>query len=268
MEPPGFRGRLLGATLAGGLTGGLAAIALALGGGRAWLARGGWWLAIFAGASVGAFAASRWAANRGERTGALLVGAALLLAAVGIRVESPAEQAQVPRGARATARALLRWSYESPRAVARILPYARDPNPTVREQAVLALGVNRVVSDLERSPADGKSPLTAQLRDSLRAALLTALVDSVETVRAQAGRALWKAPRAFGAQPAAAETLAAILVRALAPGATERLAWLALDAAAGAPHPALKSAAARVAMTTADSDLARAARRAAGSTHR
>ena len=87
--------------------------------------------------------------------------------------------------------------------------------------------------------------------------------DPVESVRAQAARALWKAPSTFGREPAAAETLAAILDRALEPRALERLTWLALDGAAGPRHPALERAAARFAAATADPELRRAARAAA-----
>src|SRR5262249_33047310 len=102
------------------------------------------------------------------------------------------------------------------------------------------------------------------LRDSLRARLRDAMShDPVEAVRAEAARALWKAPVTFGPQPAAAETLSAVLERSLRPGAVERLSWLALDAAAGTPDRGLRAAAARFAQSTTDSDLARAARQAA-----
>ena len=170
-DPPPFRSRLIGAAMTGGLMGGLGATALALllPSARAALSAGGWWLAIFGGAALGGFASARWARGSRERLTALLAGVILLLVAVGVRVESPPEQGRTPRGPRATARALLRWSYESPQAVGRILPYARDADPTVREQAVLALGVNRVVSDLERTAPGPPAAYERRLGDSLRA---------------------------------------------------------------------------------------------------
>jgi len=175
----------------------------------------------------------------------------------------PRPPASAPGSPSAKARAIRKWSFESPEAVARILPLSRDPDPRVRELAVLALGVNLVVADLGRATPEAPSAYaTSPLRDSLRARLLETLRDSVEGVRAEAARALWKAPAAFGAHPEAADTLAAVLDRALRPEAPERLAWLALDAAAGAPYPALKHAAARFGAQTPDTALARAARRA------
>jgi hypothetical protein len=96
--------------------------------------------------------------------------------------------------------------------------------------------------------------------------LLEALArDSVESIRAEAARALWKAPRAFGVQPAAAETLAAVLDRAGQEGSLERLTWLALDAAAGPPNASLKAAARRLAARTPDVELSRQAAAAADS---
>ena len=161
-------------------------------------------------------------------------------------------------------RAVLRWSYRTPETVSRILPLSRDPDPRVREQAVLALGVNLIVTDIERSsPVRPARYLDEPVRAALGARLRECLRDSVEVVRAEAARALWKAPRTFGVEPAAAETLAAILDRANRPGALERLSWLALDAAAGAPQPALKAAAARFAAATPDSALRRVALQAA-----
>ena len=178
----------------------------------------------------------------------------------------PPRPASSPRSAAAKARSIRRWSFETPASVARILPLSRDPDPRVRELAVLALGVNLVVADLGRATPDAPSAYAVSpLRDSLRGRLLETLRDPVEGVRAEAARALWKAPAAFGTHPEAAETLAAVLDRAERPAAPERLAWLALDAAAGAPHPALKRAAGRFAALTGDTALARAARRAATS---
>ena len=67
--PPEFRGRLLGAALAGGLLAGLAVIAIGFGVARAapgagaavraFLSGGGWWIALLCGAALGALRASR-----------------------------------------------------------------------------------------------------------------------------------------------------------------------------------------------------------------
>ena len=88
------------------------------------------------------------------------------------------------------------------------LIYEDEPDPIVRQQAALALGVNLIVTGIERATPEHPSPYVGlPLRDSLRVRLLAALVDPVEDVRAEAARALWKAPRTFGTQPAAAETV-------------------------------------------------------------
>ena len=193
---------------------------------------------------------------------ALCVLGAVLLARPSF---APPPRGGPPRGARAKAQEILRAAFRSPATIAGILHYTRDPDPVVREQATLALGVNLLVAGIEHDTPARPSPYTTlPLRDSLRVRLQAALTDPAEGVRAEAARALWKAPRTFGPQPAAAETLEAILGRATRPAAVERLAWLALDAAAGAPDPRLKSAAARFAAATPDSELARAARLAAG----
>jgi hypothetical protein len=269
-----FRSRLMGASVAGALLAGLGTLAAGMllrGGapaGALWLARfiaGGGGLALLLwGAAAGALISIRWARSRRETLAATLTaGLALLLgwAAFGPG-DTPSRRA--PLSARAKVREIRRNSYRSAESVAQIVPYARDPDPLVREHAVLALGVNLVVDDFEKATQERPPRLAADpVRDRIRSALLAALADSVEAVRAEAARALWKAPRSFGRQPAAAETLAAILDRALHSAAPERLSWLALDAAAGAPHPALKSAAARFAAATPDSELARAARKAA-----
>jgi hypothetical protein len=167
-----------------------------------------------------------------------------------------------PTTPRAKTRAILKWSYRTPATVARILPLSRDPNPDVREAAMLALGVNLIVTDVERADATRPSryashPLRASLRDRLVEAVRD---DSVESVRAEAARALWKAPVTFGRQPAAAETLAAVLDRATRPDAVERLAWLALDAAGGAFDSTLTAAASRFAERTTRPELKDAAR--------
>jgi hypothetical protein len=121
------------------------------------------------------------------------------------------------------------------------------------------------VTDLEKAtPMRPARYEQSPVRDSLRVRLLVALKsDPSESVRAEAARALWKAPRTFGAVPAAAETLAAVLDRAPRIGRPTRATWLALDSAAGAPDSALKSAAARFAATTSDTAIARVASLAA-----
>jgi hypothetical protein len=170
-------------------------------------------------------------------------------------------------GIAAKSTAIRRGAYSSLAGVRGILALGADPSALIREQAALALGVNLVVSDIEHAgPEHASRYASLALRDSLRDGLMVLLRDSVEAVRAEAARALWKAPRTFGTVPAAAETLAAVLDRAGRPGVPERLAWLALDAAAGAAHPGLRGAAARFAASTPDSALGRAARLAAGVT--
>jgi hypothetical protein len=284
------RGRAVAAAIAGSLGGLLVAAVVGFAAGSAasgWSAflRAGGWLAV---ALLGGGAAvlldtlaSRGAgpARSGSRAMPLLLSSLVLLAGVALgalswqsaRLEQAASRREAGLGsgsgprrfasARAKSRAILRWSYRSPATVAQILPLARDPDPVVREQAVLALGVNLIVTDIEHATAGWPSRYASHpVRESLRVALEHALGDSLDAVRAEAARALWKAPRTFGLHPAAAETLAAVLGRATHPGAVERLAWLALDAAAGAPDPRLKAAAAHFARATSDSDLARAAR--------
>ena len=186
---------------------------------------------------------------------------------------APASRGPGLRGAAAKARAIRRWSYASPDGVRHILALRGDPDALVREQVALALGVNLIVSDLEHAGPTPGCPTcpparfaALPLRDSLRLGLGELLLDPAPAVRAEAARALWKSPRAFGPVPAAAESLAAVLDRARG-GPTaevpERLVWLALDAATGVPYPALKRAAAGFAAATADTALSAAARRAA-----
>lgn len=231
----------------------------------------GWIGLPLLGAGLGALAALAWVAP--GRAGLrllllalpLLVGGALLVARPPLA--APAVSPARPGSARAKARAILKASFRSPASVATILPYTGDRDPVVRQQAVLALGVNLVVAGIEHETAEHPSPFSGlALRDSMRARLLAALHDPVEDVRAEAARALWKAPRTFGTQPAAAETLAGVLDRALLPGSVERLTWLALDAAAGRPDPGLRAAATRFAAATPDAELARVARRAVAKT--
>jgi hypothetical protein len=274
------RGRLAGALLAGALGVPLLTIALAALLALPLVPRAPHLASLFAraltpsgwiglpllGAGLGALTTLAWTSTGGEaaRRCALAIILMVLGAALIARPPFfPQARASMPRGSRARMDAIRRSTFRSPSTVAVIFPYTRDPDPVVRQQAALALGVNVIVAGIEGAPAGQPSPLAASpLRDSLRVRLLAALEDPVEDVRAEAARALWKAPRTFGPQPAAAETLAAVLDRALRPGAVERLTWLALDAAAGAPDSALRAAAARFAAATPDTELARVARRA------
>jgi hypothetical protein len=220
------------------------------------------------GAGLGALTSLAWARSGAGTIGvlALGLGLGLLGAALVVRMPTafPGSGGGGTRSLRGKAQAIRRAAFRSPAAIADILPYAGDGDPVVREQTMLALGVNLVVAGIEHATPERPAPdRFLPVRDSIRVRLMGGLEDPVEAVRAEAARALWKAPRAFGRVPAAADTLAAILDRALRPDAVERLAWLALDAAAGAPDPGLKAAAARFGAVTADSDLARAARLAA-----
>ncbi len=268
--------RLLAAMLAAALLAALSVVAsgyllLAIGRPRAagtlreWLASGAWiWIPLW-GASLGALRAVTWAGTGRRRLGTLALALILAMTPLVVRPRVfDQERIEQPRTLQAKARSILKWSYRSPARVARIVELSRDPDPRVREQAVLALGINLVVSDIEHATRERPSRFAGlPLRDTLRIRLLDALHDSSEAVRSEAARALWKAPRTFGRQDAAAETLAAVLGRATRPSALERLTWLALDAAAGAPDPRLKAAAARFAAATSDSELRRVALEAA-----
>lgn len=279
---PGLAGRLSGAMLAGALLVPLLAVALAAALTRSPAPAGsllhtlvfralgpsGWIGLPLLGAGLGALTSLAWARTVASALAVLVlgIGLGLLGAALVIRTPSalPATGGGVARGLRGKTQAIRRAAYRSPVAITAILPYAADDDPVVREQTMLALGVNLVVSGFEHASAQRPlPPAFLPVRDSLRVRLLAGLADPVEAVRAEAARALWKAPRAFGPVPKAADTLAAILDRANRPEAVERLAWLALDAAAGAPDAGLKAAAARFATATRDSELARAARLAA-----
>ncbi len=279
---PEFRSRLIGAMVAGALLVPLVALAIAAALGspaavpgtplpRVLVTRAlgptGWIGLPVLGAGLGALTALGWAGSgaRALKVLTLAVGLGVLGAALVSRTPAlPPGRGLPPRSARGKAQAILRGAFRSPSALAGILHFTRDPDPVVREQAVLALGVNLVVAGIEHATVERPSRFAGlPLRDSLRERLAVALGDPAEGVRAEAARALWKAPRTFGSQPAAAETLTAVLARASRPGAVERLAWLALDAAAGPPYAPLKAAAARFAEATPDSELAQAARRAA-----
>lgn len=292
-------GRILGAALAGALFAGAGAAALgltlgllapgsgvargAVGALREFLNAGGWIRLPLWGAALGVLRGLGW--SRTSRARLLCIAVALGLLGLSAALHPDLREAaprgtpgmgtrgRGPRGALAKATAIRRWSYASPAGVGQILALRHDPDPQVREQVALALGVNLIVSDVEHAgprPDCATCPparfATLPLRDSLRTGLLELMRDRVPAVRAEAARALWKAPVTFGAVPAAAESLAAVLARARqapTPGSPERLVWLALDAAAGAPHPGLKRAAARFAASTTDTALRRAALMAA-----
>ena len=276
-DPPSGLGRLGARVLAAGLFGGVLAgatgfalTALGSSGGRGiaeayreFLIAGGW-LKIPLACMALAAAHSAIQGLARDRWPAAMLAVALAAAAFWVVVVPASRTDAVPRTSRAKARAILKWSYQSPAAVLHIVAMSRDPEPHVRDLAVLGLGENMIVSDVEHASATRPSRWHGSpVRDSLRARLREALAgDSTVAVRAEAARALWKAPRTFGLEAAAAETLAAVLDRATHPGAAPRLAWLALDAAAGHRDATLLAAAARFAAATQDSELAQAARRA------
>ena len=151
------------------------------------------------GAGLGALAALGWSGGgwRAARTLALAVGLAVLGAFLVTR--PPAElpgRGGAPRTARAKSRAILRAAFRSPATLESVLQYTRDPDPVVREQAVLALGVNLVVAGIEGAPEDRPSPYARhRLRDSLEVRLSAALTDPNEAVRAEAARAVESAAR-------------------------------------------------------------------------
>lgn len=194
---------------------------------------------------------------------------ALLLGAAGLWLRPavlPEPGVRIPATRAARERAIRIWAFRSTDTVRGILDLSHDRDPWVRQQAVQALGVNLVVHDLEHPASGGESRFErAPLREDLRSRLLAVLAgDPVSEVRGEAAHALWVAPRAFGRVEAAAETLAAVLAATGSRTPPTRAVWLALDAAAGPPHPGLKRAAARLALTARDPQLAGAARRAAG----
>lgn len=272
-------GGLAGALLAGALLGGLLTLAAGFaidavgllahdpGPGRAyrvWLSNGGWvWPSLYV-AALGAWLAARRMAAHGARRLARGVAVLLALAPLIWHPFVPEGVAPPPPATLEGKLRLIRTSaYRSPAELQRILALSGDPDPDVRAHATLALGVNLIVTDVERDrPAFPSRYAGHPLRDSLRIRLLAALDDPVERVRAESARALWKAPRTFGPQPAAAETLAAVLERRARAEEPGREAWLALDAAAGATDSTLLAAAAHFAAATPDTALARVARAA------
>lgn len=231
---------------------------------RAWLAGGGWLKVPMWGAGIATLLTFPHAVNWQQRVLTAWFVFEFGVMPFLVHTTPPPANEGTPSTARAKTRAILKWSYRTPETVARIITLSRDVDPVVREQAVLALGQNVIVTDIEHAAITRPSRFAAHpVRDSLRVRLVECLADPAEAVRAEAARALWNAPLAFGPMPAAAETLAAVLDRAADPARPQRLVWLALDAAAGAPHRSLQSAAERFANTTDDSDLARYARLAA-----
>jgi hypothetical protein len=267
-------GRLIGGAIAGGVLAiGLGFVIDAVGllahdplPGRAyrgWLTAGGWaWLPLF-GAALGAWSLGAHAGSRRGRMAWRLAAAAMLLVPLAWHPFVPADrEGPLPNTADGKIRAIRRFSYRAPATVARIVDLSRDPDPEVRSAAALAMGVNLIVTDIEHDrPGFPSRYSTHPLRDTLRVRLAQLLLDPTEPVRVEAARALWNAQRAFGPQPAAAETLAAVLDRRANDVAPGREAWLALDAAAGRPDSILLAAAERFAASTPDSALARAAHR-------
>ncbi|HTK31411.1 MAG TPA: hypothetical protein VL332_05560 [Candidatus Saccharimonadaceae bacterium] len=224
----------------------------------AYLARGGWvWIPLW-GAAADVAAAWRDAKRPAHRVAVVALAAVLALLPLAWRpvVVDFAERVEHPSTPRDKATAILRWAYRDPSSVARILPYASDADPIVREQAVLALGRNWVTSAIEnRSDAHADQLLASPIRDSLRMRLLAALTDPVLDVRVEAARALWLAPRTFGAWPAAAETLAVALDHQTSLAPAGRAAWLALDASAGPADSSLRAAVVRFAQAARDTDV-------------
>lgn len=229
---------------------------------RDYLAAGGWlWIPMWS-AAAGALTRLREAPDRRARLLVAVVALGLgLLPAVFRPVVGPEPGARDPVGRAARTRAIRKWAYGNPASVERLLTMRHEADPVLREQVVLALGVNLIVSDVERTsvsrPARDADPT---LRARLGAALREALGDSVESIRAEAARGLWRSPVAFGPAPTAAETLAAVLERASRPDGNERLAWLALDASATRRDTTLRGVVARVAAANPGTALERAAR--------
>jgi len=183
---------------------------------RAFLANGGWWLLSLWGAAAGTLLTAPRLASPLPRAGALFGAAALIALPLVIKAQFADDSTpRIPASAAGKRSAILRWSYRSLPGLRLTLDLALDPDSMVREQAVIALGRNLVVSDLERAdeehaPRFADLPLRHELRDRLIEVLRG---DSLEVLRVEAAHALWLAPRAFGPQPEAAETLSAVLAR-------------------------------------------------------
>lgn len=267
-------GRLIGGALLGAITSLALGYAIDLAGAwrgdpawggayRRWLGGGGWtWLPLF-GAAAGAWSASYTAAGHARALCRALAVVLVALPAAWRPAVPGLEAPSLPASADGRIRAIRRLSFRDPASVAQLLPLSRDARAEVRARAALALGVNTIVSDIEHDrPGFPSRHAGDPLRDSLRIRLLELLADPDETVRIEAARALWNAPRAFGRQTAAAETLADLLERRATERSPGRLAWLALDAAAGVPDSGLRAAALRFAAATPDTALASAAQAA------
>jgi hypothetical protein len=232
---------------------------------RTWLSGGGWvWPSVYGVALASWVSARRMEPGRGRWLALVLAVVLALLPLVWHPFVPEGVEAPLPATAEGRIRVIRSSSYRSPATVARLLPLSRDSDPVVRGRAALALGTNLIVTDIERDrPAFPSRHGGNPLRDSLRVRLLELLDDPNETVRAEAARSLWNGPRTFGPQPAAAETLSAMLDRRALRGDAGREAWLALDAAAGGRDPGLTAAARRFAASSPDTALARVARDAA-----
>ena len=209
-----------------------------------------------------------WAHSTGARLAVVTAGVATLVLAARIPIAPPPAAATTfPATARAKSRAILKWSYRTPATVAHEsacrLSVSRIPVSSKRNGTLKVLAY---APSTASATSSGGASASARLpvRDSLGMRLREALGgDSVEGRARRGGARAVESAANFGVSEAAAETLAAILDRAGRPDAVERMAWLALDAAAGAPNVTLKAAAARFAATTSDTDLAQAARQAA-----
>jgi hypothetical protein len=178
---------------------------------------------------------------------AVLLGTPLILRPA-VPLEEPRPSVRRPRSDPATRLAILRWAYQGPKEIGGIIPFARDADPTTRAVAVQALGINRIVSDVEHAGPDRPSHYASSpIRAQLRVALESALLDSEELVRSEAARALWRAPVTFGDHPAAGETLVAVLdrrartVRAK-PLALDGPSWNVFNAERARSTPALRAA--------------------------
>jgi hypothetical protein len=231
---------------------------------QSYLARGAWaWLPLWGAALALLLRIPRAPERRARATLPLLALALALLPLVlrpAVPILEPTPSPSHPSSASGKAMAFRRWAYASAQSVANILPYTHDADPVVREQAALALGINIIVSDIEHAGPDRASHFASSpLRDSLRIRLTDALGDPIEGVRAEASRALWKAPVTFGPSAFVAETLAAVLERRRYSGGADRASWLALDALEARYDAGLAQAAALVAHSAPDSALRRAA---------
>ena len=183
---------------------------------RRFLADGGWWLLCLWGAAAGALWIGSRLASPFARAGALIAAAVMIALPLVLKAQFSDDSApRIPSSPEGKRSAILRWSYRSLPGLKLTLELSRDPDSTVREQAVIALGRNLVVSDLEREdsehpPRFATLPLRGEMRDRLVDVLRG---DPLEILRVEAAHALWVAPRAYGNRPEAAETLRAVIAR-------------------------------------------------------